>query len=260
MAAEEVRESFGDYLIRERNSRNITTEELAKATHLSVHFIEALEHNNFSSFSQKESIHGFLKLYARHLSLDYEAVLKRYQKEEERILKQRVHQEMSFAPDYASPVARATEAHRLPGLLGRWVIPAFCVVIAVVIALYVYLSPEKAQMPTVPSSAESSATAKNFQTAQSAPIQPIVDDTRPPSAALPETSPATPSESRQPSASISTAAAVPEKEKVVVVGNSDSKRYHLPGMRFYKEVKAYHRVLFDSEEEAIKAGYFKAAE
>jgi hypothetical protein len=59
---------------------------------------------------------------------------------------------------------------------------------------------------------------------------------------------------------ISAPVAVPEKEKVVVVGNSDSKRYHLPGMRFYKEVKAYHRVLFDSEEEAIKAGYFKAAE
>jgi hypothetical protein len=46
----------------------------------------------------------------------------------------------------------------------------------------------------------------------------------------------------------------------VVVGNRDSKRYHLPGMKYYNEVKAYHRVLFDSEEEALKAGYYRAKE
>lgn len=44
-----------------------------------------------------------------------------------------------------------------------------------------------------------------------------------------------------------------------VVGNRDSKRYHLPGMKYYNEVKAYHRVIFNSEEEAIKAGYHKGS-
>lgn len=43
-----------------------------------------------------------------------------------------------------------------------------------------------------------------------------------------------------------------------VVGNSDSKRYHLPGMKYYHRVEAHHRVEFSSEEEAIAAGYHKA--
>ena len=42
-----------------------------------------------------------------------------------------------------------------------------------------------------------------------------------------------------------------------VVGNRDSKRYHLPGMKYYDKVEAYHRVEFDSEEEAIQSGYHK---
>lgn len=47
-------------------------------------------------------------------------------------------------------------------------------------------------------------------------------------------------------------------EKVRVVGNRDSKLYHLPGMKYYSAVKAYHRVIFESEADAIKAGYSKA--
>ena len=47
-------------------------------------------------------------------------------------------------------------------------------------------------------------------------------------------------------------------QKIKVIGNSDSKRYHLPGMKYYNAVKAYHRVEFDSETDAIKAGYSKA--
>jgi cytoskeletal protein RodZ len=45
---------------------------------------------------------------------------------------------------------------------------------------------------------------------------------------------------------------------IKVVGNSDSKRYHLPGMKYYDKVRASHRVIFNSEEEAIKSGYYKA--
>jgi hypothetical protein len=52
---------------------------------------------------------------------------------------------------------------------------------------------------------------------------------------------------------------LPAKEQEVkVIGNRDSKRYHLPGMKYYDKVLAYHRVEFDSEKEAIEAGYHKA--
>lgn len=59
----------------------------------------------------------------------------------------------------------------------------------------------------------------------------------------------------------STQDAAPAKEAVQtikVIGNSDSKRYHLPGMKYYDAVKAFHRVEFNSEADAIKAGYKKA--
>ena len=48
------------------------------------------------------------------------------------------------------------------------------------------------------------------------------------------------------------------KKDVIVIGNIDSKRYHLPGMRYYSEVEAYHRLEFASEEDAVRAGYHKA--
>ena len=56
-----------------------------------------------------------------------------------------------------------------------------------------------------------------------------------------------------------TPAPVPEAtQKTKVIGNSHSKRYHLPSMKYYNAVKASHRIEFDSEADAIKAGYNKA--
>jgi hypothetical protein len=50
----------------------------------------------------------------------------------------------------------------------------------------------------------------------------------------------------------------PVPSKIIVVGNSDTKRYHLPGMPYYNKVLKYHRVLFESEQQAIENGYYKA--
>ena len=54
------------------------------------------------------------------------------------------------------------------------------------------------------------------------------------------------------------AAAAPDTKKIKVIGNRDSRRYHLPGMPDYDKVDADRRVEFDSEEAAIRAGYRKA--
>jgi len=50
------------------------------------------------------------------------------------------------------------------------------------------------------------------------------------------------------------------QQKGKVIGNRDSKLYHLSGMKYYNRVQAYHRIEFDSEEEAVQAGYRKAKE
>jgi tetratricopeptide (TPR) repeat protein len=47
-------------------------------------------------------------------------------------------------------------------------------------------------------------------------------------------------------------------KKIIVIGNRDTKNYHLPGMKYYGRVKKHHRVIFYSEQTAIKAGYHKA--
>jgi|GEM_PF-176251 len=46
--------------------------------------------------------------------------------------------------------------------------------------------------------------------------------------------------------------------KMVVIGNKDTKRYHLSGMPGYNKVKKNHRIYFESEEQAIANGYYKA--
>jgi len=68
----------------------------------------------------------------------------------------------------------------------------------------------------------------------------------------------TPETTTAPVTEVSSVPAPEETKKIKVIGNSDSKRYHLPGMKYYNAVKAYHRVEFDSEADAIKAGYNKA--
>jgi tetratricopeptide (TPR) repeat protein len=50
-----------------------------------------------------------------------------------------------------------------------------------------------------------------------------------------------------------------ESKKIKIIANTDSHRYHLPGMKYYSKVKKHHRVVFYSEQEAIAAGYRKAA-
>ena len=43
-----------------------------------------------------------------------------------------------------------------------------------------------------------------------------------------------------------------------VIGNKNSKKYHLPGCPSYDSVSEKNRVYFDTEQDAIKAGYTKA--
>jgi hypothetical protein len=50
-----------------------------------------------------------------------------------------------------------------------------------------------------------------------------------------------------------------QPEKIHVVANSKSKRYHLPGMKYYDKIPSDRRVIFTSEEAAQRAGYSKSA-
>ena len=76
---ERLKEGLGQYLRRERESRHISLQELSRTTRISLPFLRALEEDDFDFFSQHEFIPGFLRLYARHLGLDGQEVLQRYE-------------------------------------------------------------------------------------------------------------------------------------------------------------------------------------
>ena len=50
----------------------------------------------------------------------------------------------------------------------------------------------------------------------------------------------------------------PSEKGGKIIGSKKSKIYHFPGQAYYDKVKGENRVYFDSEEEAIRAGYRKA--
>jgi cytoskeletal protein RodZ len=48
--------------------------------------------------------------------------------------------------------------------------------------------------------------------------------------------------------------------KAKVIGNRKSKLYHMPDMKYYHRVRSNNRIVFNSEADAMKAGYRKAPE
>jgi cytoskeletal protein RodZ len=70
--------NFGERLKREREMREVSIDELTKATRISARFIEALENENWDRLPGGAFGHGFVRTIARYLGLDEEALLGEY--------------------------------------------------------------------------------------------------------------------------------------------------------------------------------------
>jgi cytoskeleton protein RodZ len=256
-------ETLGRYLRRERESRQIALPDLSRTTRISLPFLKALEEDNLDFFSQHEFIPGFLKLYARHLGLDAGEVLLRYEFQSELHRQKKTFQQLPLFLDYNSPVKRAPGRNRDSGKKFRQkILLVSTLVIALGLFLYIHLLPERKRDPAPPGPTLSANTGQDHPGGERAALfsagppakenlpgsgpdraesnVPAKDGDDPPKGEPPEKS--------QPA----------EEQKGKVIGNRDSKRYHLPGMKYYDKVLAYHRVEFGSEEEALRAGYHKA--
>lgn len=73
------KESFGEYLRREREMRGILLEEISEATRIGRNTLEALENDDHEKLPPRVYVIGFLKTYASYLGLDVNDVLLRYQ-------------------------------------------------------------------------------------------------------------------------------------------------------------------------------------
>jgi cytoskeletal protein RodZ len=70
--------SFGQELRRERMARDVSLEEISKATKIGVRFLTALENDEFSILPAPVFTKGFIRSVARHLGLDPEKMVSAY--------------------------------------------------------------------------------------------------------------------------------------------------------------------------------------
>jgi len=71
--------SFGEYLKRERELREISLREISDDTKVSFRYLEALEEDNASRLPAPVFIKGFIRSYAQYIGLDPDEALLRYQ-------------------------------------------------------------------------------------------------------------------------------------------------------------------------------------
>ena len=141
------KETLGQYLKRERESRKVSLDELSMSTRLNRPFLEALERDDFHFFSQKEFIPGFLKGYTRHLGLDSVGVLRRYRIRSELESRKDSFRQLSLFPNSFPAPEEVPELEKAPPRIippqgkktsHRWILLQV-VIIIVAISLSYYL-------------------------------------------------------------------------------------------------------------------------
>ncbi len=73
-----ARGNFGERLKRERELREVSMDELTKATRIGARFVEALENEDWAKLPGGVFGHGFVRTIARYLGLNEEALLGEY--------------------------------------------------------------------------------------------------------------------------------------------------------------------------------------
>ena len=92
--------SIGQQLKTARIDRNLTLDDIFKATHIRLRYLEALEENDFASMPSPVQGRGFLRLYAQYLGLDARALLAELQHyEQEQASFAKIEETFGAVPD-----------------------------------------------------------------------------------------------------------------------------------------------------------------
>lgn len=134
--AEAVR-AFGRYLLRERELRGLTPDDVARVTRLAASVIDAIEEGDPERMPPRGYLVGYLRSYAGAVGLDADDVVLRWQEAAG-------VDDADVAPGAAGPVARPGTAparpaigaprSRLPGGGGRRRLLAILAIAAVLVA------------------------------------------------------------------------------------------------------------------------------
>jgi cytoskeletal protein RodZ len=81
-----MRESIGDYLKTERETRRLSLEEVSSTTRIPRKTLESLEHDRFEDLPSGVFVRGFIKAYASAVSIDADEVLERFDQQRPKTL------------------------------------------------------------------------------------------------------------------------------------------------------------------------------
>jgi hypothetical protein len=238
------RETLGQYLNRKREGRHLSVQEMSLSMGVKTSFLEAIEEDNFDVFPQYSFIVWLVKQYAKYLKLNQHEVLQRFEVQWDLSGgNAKTFEQLSLFPDsepsLSVPAGRKVRmtSGRLPKTGIR--LPVIVTICMIIFFLVTYLQDSKQETTSLIDFrfAEISKTAADPHDERISP--PLADAVK----------------AEEPQKRT-----LPPQKVMKVVGNSDTKRYHLPGMKYYNKVKKYHRITFPSEKDAIDAGYYKAKE
>ncbi len=72
-------ETLGQYLCQERKKRDISLDQIAYSTRISLKLLRALEEDNHALLPPEPFVRGYLQAYAKYLKIDNKDILLRYQ-------------------------------------------------------------------------------------------------------------------------------------------------------------------------------------
>lgn len=79
MQSTEINESLGHYLKRSREEKNVSIEQVAYATRISLKMLRALEEDDHTALPASTFVRGYLQAYAKYVRIDTQDLLLRYQ-------------------------------------------------------------------------------------------------------------------------------------------------------------------------------------
>jgi cytoskeletal protein RodZ len=253
------KETLGQYLKRERESHRVPIQEIALFVGVNRSLIDALEGGDFDVFTRRSECMRLVKQYAAYLKLNQTVVLRLFDEQWKRTGGVKRYPKLTqFADGDFSPVKSVMlKGKRL--LIGQS--PAKWAWASVFVGS---LTVTSILLMNLPDTKREIAPPDHWQPSAVIEVLPAKNRVPPP---LANTEGQTVSQNQvsapkapQPRPGVTEGKIPPQPKGIRVIGNRDSKRYHLPGMKYYDLVKAYHRVIFQSEKEAIRAGYRRALE
>jgi cytoskeletal protein RodZ len=72
-------ESPGKFLRKERETKNISLEEISKFTKIKEHYLKAIEEDRYELLPAIPYVKGFLNVYARYLTLNPKDIILQYE-------------------------------------------------------------------------------------------------------------------------------------------------------------------------------------